>query len=176
MEPIPFDVVLERHPLRSRSNRYKRGQAAHDRLDDGFKCKHCDAFVSSASFLSGVQNRNHCPYCLWSRHVDLHAAGDRLCACKSPMRPVGLTVKSVHKKYAARSGELMLVHLCTGCDSLSINRIAADDIPETVFGIFHFGDTMGPTLRERLEEEGIRLLQAADAETVQKQLFGQQIQ
>jgi hypothetical protein len=108
--------------------------------------------------------------------MDLHAAGDRLCACKSPMQPVGLTAKITHKKYAARSGELMLVHLCTECESLSINRIAADDIPETVFGVFRFAEEMELALQKRLMGEGIHLLQAEDAEAVQAQLFGQQIQ
>jgi hypothetical protein len=176
MEPILFDLVLEQRPDRSRSHRYKHGQAAQDRLEDGFICKHCHAFVTTAPFLSGVQNRNHCPYCLWSRHVDLHAAGDRLCACKSPMQPVGLTAKAVNKKYAARSGELMLVHLCTECESLSINRIAADDIPETIFGIYGSSDKLEPSLQKRLANEGIHLLQEKDSETVQAQLFGQRIQ
>ena len=29
-----------------------------------FRCAHCNAIVSSAHMLSGVNNRNHCPYCL----------------------------------------------------------------------------------------------------------------
>ena len=42
-----------------------------------FVCAHCHALVSSAHWLSGGNNRNHCPYCLWSYHLDLYAAGDR---------------------------------------------------------------------------------------------------
>ncbi len=93
-----------------------------------FKCAHCHVFVSSAHLISGVNNRNHCPYCLWSCHLDLYAAGDRLSACKAPMRPIGLTMKTGRNKYQRESrGELMLVHQCTDCGTLSINRIAADD-------------------------------------------------
>ena len=64
-----------------------------------FRCAHCHVIVSSAHLLSGVQNRNHCPYCLWSCHLDLFAAGDRLSACKTPMRPIGLTMKRGRNKY-----------------------------------------------------------------------------
>jgi hypothetical protein len=46
-----------------------------------------------------VRNRNHCPYCLWSRCLDLFRAGDRLSACKAPMQPVGLALKHTRKKY-----------------------------------------------------------------------------
>jgi hypothetical protein len=60
--------------------------------------------------------------------MDLLAAGDRLSACQAPMRPLGLTLKKSHKKYSrAGSGELMLVHVCTDCGKVAINRIAADD-------------------------------------------------
>ena len=141
--------------------------------ETGFICKHCHTFVSSASFLSGVQNRNHCPYCLWSRHLDLYSAGDRLSACKSPMKPIGLTVKGTHKKYGSTHGELMLVHICTDCEDLSINRIAADDVSETVFRVFEAAVEFDPSLQARLELEGIRVLQTGDSDLVQRRLFGQ---
>jgi hypothetical protein len=46
-------------------------------INADFTCKHCGAFVSALSVASGVINRNHCPFCLYSRHVDLFKAGDR---------------------------------------------------------------------------------------------------
>src|ERR1041385_5472097 len=102
-----------------------------------FKCMHCHGIVSSAHFLSGVNNRNHCPYCLWSCHLDLYAAGDRLCACKGQMKPIGLTMKNGRNKYQLdKRGELMLVHQCIECGSPSINRIAADDDASTIIEIF----------------------------------------
>jgi hypothetical protein len=69
-----------------------------------FRCAYCRGWVSSASFVSGVHNRNHCPYCLWSRHLDLYAAGDRLSACKAPMQPVALTRKPGRGKYGPGPG------------------------------------------------------------------------
>ena len=105
-------------------------------INSDFTCKHCGIFVTSLTPISGVINRNHCPYCLWSRHLDLYEAGDRLCACKASMRPIGLTIKQTRKKYAQSGGELMLVHLCVECGAVSINRIAADDLTERILDVF----------------------------------------
>ncbi|NJM07872.1 RNHCP domain-containing protein [Candidatus Gracilibacteria bacterium] len=35
-----------------------------------FVCLHCGLYIAFHPQIAGVQNRNHCPYCLWSRHVD----------------------------------------------------------------------------------------------------------
>ena len=103
----------------------------------GFKCGHCHVYISAEPVLSGVNNRNHCPYCLWSKHLDLYQAGDRLAACKSLMRPVGLALKHTHKKYGSQmAGELMLVHLCTECEKLAANRLAADDDAASLWEIY----------------------------------------
>ena len=85
-------------------------------INSDFTCAHCHNYVSAGPMLAGVHNRNHCPYCLWSKHLDQFKAGDRMAACKAPMQPIGLTMKYSHKKYASVSGsELMLVHICGGC-------------------------------------------------------------
>jgi hypothetical protein len=130
-------------------------------------------FVTAERWASGVNNRNHCPYCLWSRHVDLNEAGDRLSACKAEMQPMGLTVKQVKKKYARPdSGELMLIHECVDCGKVSINRIAADDIPERVMEVFDVSLKMPADLRQKLESEGIRVLSEPDRKIVREQLYG----
>jgi hypothetical protein len=155
-----------------RSPRLRLTKAFRDD-EAGFRCKHCQSFVSTASIFSGVQNRNHCPYCLWSRHVDLHQAGDRLAACKAQMQPVGLTLKKQRKKYGNDAcGELMIVHLCTDCGRLSINRIAADDEPEALLKIFECSLELDLPALSHLEEDGIRALKAADADLVYARLFG----
>ncbi len=140
--------------------------------EDGFLCSHCHAYVSSISFVSGVHNRNHCPYCLWSRHLDLHTAGDRLSACKASMQPLGLTMKVGHKKYRSSTGELMVVHICKDCMHISINRIAADDDPERLFQIFQISHDLGLAEKERLMLDGINILEAAETRLVRWQLFG----
>ena len=140
-----------------------------------FTCAHCHAIVSSVHMLSGVNNRNHCPYCLWSCHLDLYAAGDRLSACKAPMQPIGLTMKRGRNKYQRDSrGELMLVHQCTGCKTLSINRIAADDDSGTVLGIFQESLQLGYPLQTLCQQYGILVLKAEDTRVVYTQLYGQQ--
>jgi hypothetical protein len=173
MDAFFQDLIPGIQPGKSRSHRFRSGHIHRVEAESGFTCKHCHVFVSSASFLSGVQNRNHCPYCLWSCHLDLYSAGDRLSACKSPMKPIGLTVKGTHKKYGSTHGELMLVHLCTECGNLSINRIAADDVPETVFRVFETTKEFDLSFQMHLKVEGIRVLKADESDLVRKQLFGQ---
>ena len=51
-----------------------RGRAFGSDRDAGFQCGHCRNFVNAEPFISGVKNRNHCPCCLWSKHVDLYKA------------------------------------------------------------------------------------------------------
>jgi hypothetical protein len=138
-----------------------------------FACAHCHALVSSAHWLSGVNNRNHCPYCLWSCHLDLYAAGDRLSACKAPMRPVGLTMKKSRNKYQPQArGELMLIHQCTDCYALSINRIAADDDSEAVLAVFHESLLLGDQCAALCQEYEIILLQSEQTQLVHSQLYG----
>lgn len=137
-----------------------------------FTCGHCHAIVSSAHFLSGVNNRNHCPYCLWSCHLDLYASGDRLSACKGQMRPIGLTMKKGRNKYTAEArGELMLVHECTECGALSINRIAADDDASTILEVYR--SSIENRIHKTCEAHGILALQETDAGSLRKQLFGE---
>jgi RNHCP domain len=69
----------------------------------------------------GTKHRNHCPSCLWSRHVDDDVPGDRDSTCEATMEPLGVCVRS--------DGEWALIHRCRGCDALRINRIAGDDNP-----------------------------------------------
>ena len=84
-----------------------------------FKCRHCRVFVGPT--LSGGRHRNHCPLCLFSRHVDLRRPGDRASPCRSLMAPVGV--------FCRPKGEQVVVHRCLGCDLERYNRIAADDHP-----------------------------------------------
>lgn len=142
-----------------------------------FKCAHCYVLVSSAHLISGVNNRNHCPYCLWSCHLDLYTAGDRLSACKAPMRPIGLTMKLTRNKYQRDArGELMLIHQCTDCETLSINRIAADDDSGTVLAVFQESLGLGHQIHTLCQERGIKMLQPEDAQFVYTQLYGNSLE
>ncbi len=83
-----------------------------------FRCGHCRLDVSDRA--PGTAHRNHCPNCLWSRHLD-NTPGDRVAECCSLMEPIAITVRG--------DGEWVLVHRCGGCDELHLNRSAADDNP-----------------------------------------------
>ena len=44
--------------------------------DNSFVCENCNMIVSPLKYTS----RDHCPYCLYSKHVDINP-GDRLNKC-----------------------------------------------------------------------------------------------
>ena len=88
-----------------------------------FRCRHCGLDVSTHA--PGTAHRNHCPNCLWSRHLDDDAPGDRAAECGSSMEPIAICVRG--------DGEWVIVHRCTGCDDLNLNRTAGDDNPLILF-------------------------------------------
>jgi hypothetical protein len=137
-----------------------------------FKCCRCKAWVESDPEVCGVKHRNHCPYCLISRHVDELKTGDRRSDCRAAMRPIGLTLKRSHNKYAVDDGELMLIHQCLGCGKLSINRIAADDNAERLLVVFDRSGELDAPLLEQIGDQGIRLLGMDDLNIVLSRLYG----
>jgi len=91
----------------------------HDRnahKKGGFTCIHCKFQIPYQSF--GTNQRNHCPLCLWSRHVD-ERVGDRRCVCMQKMEPISIAARD--------DGEWSVVHKCTGCGQMRTNRVAGDD-------------------------------------------------
>ena len=82
----------------------------------GFTCAHCGGTVPLEG--GGTRNRNHCPRCLWSLHLD-HKPGDRASCCDGKMEPVSVWVR--------KGGEWAVIHRCNECGHLSSNRIASDD-------------------------------------------------
>lgn len=133
----------------------------------GFTCEYCGANVAVNQYI-GTRNRNHCNICLWSKHVD-REKGDRNSQCLSVMKPIGLTLKH---EGSSRLGELMLIHLCTQCHKISINRIAADDSTDEILKVFTESQHSTPVLRKQLEDQSIVLLTEADRQEVEVQLFG----
>jgi len=92
------------------------------------------------------------------------------------MKPVGLTMKRSRNKYRLEQrGELMLVHGCIECKALSINRIAADDDPETVIAVFQESLACGHQFHAMCRQYGITLLNAEDTVIINRQLYGNPI-
>ncbi len=85
---------------------------------DPFTCKNCGNTVVPEG--AGSDHRNHCPYCLFSLHLD-EEPGDRASDCHGRMEPIGVWVR--------KNGEWALIHRCTTCGKLDSNRVAADDNP-----------------------------------------------
>jgi hypothetical protein len=70
----------------------------------------------------GTEHRNHCPFCLWSRHVAAdETQADRGSDCGGNMEPIAVSVR--------RDGEWALVHRCSQCGLIRTNRVAGDDDP-----------------------------------------------
>ncbi len=142
-------------------------------MKEEFKCEHCRASVFVSKFM-GTGHRNHCPFCLWSAHVDWKKAGDRLAKCGAGMEPVGLTFKEkgVDKYGHPIQGELMVAHRCCLCGKITINRIAGDDEPKAILDLFEKSLKIRPETRLELEKQGIKLLKEEDRPEVETQLFG----
>lgn len=79
--------------------------------DTGFICAHCGREVLPLGYTS----RNHCPFCLYSRHVDINP-GDRANDCGGLLRPVRATPDP-------RRG-YVIEHRCEKCGALSRCRAA----------------------------------------------------
>ena len=86
-----------------------------------FTCVFCSKTVKLSA--PGTKNRNHCPFCLSSLHVD-DTIGDRNSGCMGIMSAVGKIYKP--------DGEEVLIHKCLKCGTVRKNRIAGDDNYELV--------------------------------------------
>lgn len=86
----------------------------------GFLCEQCGQTVVP---LDNGSYRNHCPFCLFSKHVDV-VPGDRNSGCRGLMKPVDLKFKSA-KGY-------QIVHRCRRCGLEKINRVAENTVQPDV--------------------------------------------
>lgn len=84
--------------------------------NETFSCEHCGREVTLHPTGSA---RNHCPYCLYSKHVDEDFPGDRAAVCHGLMEPVGID-------YRKNKGD-MIRHKCTKCGKEMLNVVAPDD-------------------------------------------------
>jgi len=141
-------------------------------VEAGFKCEHCGRPVPVNDFI-GTKNRNHCPFCLWSKHVDSQIPGDRQANCHGGMQPVGLTYKQagVDKYGKPRQGELMLIHVCSKCGKVSINRIAADDDTSLILGLLD-AQALTDKIRQKVMASDIKILDKTNSYQIKTLLFG----
>ncbi|HEV3245314.1 MAG TPA: RNHCP domain-containing protein [Candidatus Paceibacterota bacterium] len=82
------------------------------RTREDFVCAHCGAQVEGTGYT------NHCPKCLWSRHVDVDP-GDRAAECGGMMEPVALEGSTPNYR---------IVHRCLSCAIIRrVDASSSDD-------------------------------------------------
>lgn len=81
--------------------------------DENFVCEHCFNEVSKLNYTA----RDHCPYCLYSKHVDI-MPGDRKNECLGLLKPVG--IEKFKQSYK-------ILYQCTKCHQTHKNIMAEDD-------------------------------------------------
>ena len=82
-------------------------------IDEEFVCEHCHQMVSKLNYTA----RDHCPYCLYSKHVDINP-GDRQNKCQGLLKPIGIDkYKDTYK----------IVYECEKCHQIHRNIMANDD-------------------------------------------------
>lgn len=81
--------------------------------DNFFICENCGNEVKPLNYTS----RDHCPYCLYSKHVDINP-GDRLNTCTGLLEPIGIEkFKDTYK----------IIYKCKKCKTIHKNIMANDD-------------------------------------------------
>lgn len=81
--------------------------------NENFTCEHCGKDVLKSSYTA----RDHCPYCLYSKHVDCNP-GDRMNTCQGLLKPIGIEkFKDTYK----------IIYQCEKCKQLHKNIIEKDD-------------------------------------------------
>jgi RNHCP domain len=93
-----------------------RNKILRNNPQESFICLSCGKGVAALEY--GGQHRNHCPNCLSSYHVDI-IPGDRRSSCCGIMEPIGVCVQ--------KNKEWSVIHRCSQCRIIRLNRIASDD-------------------------------------------------
>ena len=84
------------------------------KVDEEFICENCGKKVDKL----GYSSRNHCPYCLYSKHVDINP-GDREEECHGLLEPIKVELDS-KKGY-------VIIFKCKKCGAIKKNKAAQDD-------------------------------------------------
>ena len=89
------------------------------KIDEEFICENCGKKVEKL----GYSCRNHCNYCLHSKHVDVNP-GDRQEECRGILEPIGVEINS-KKGY-------IIIFKCKKCGAIRKNKAAEDDNKELI--------------------------------------------
>lgn len=96
---------------------------------EDFICEKCGEHTEGDGYT------NHCPKCLYSKHVD-NNPGDRQATCWGLMKPENIE---------NNGGEYSIVHKCTQCNHVKKNKVNKKDDFEAVLQISkdRAGEEMG---------------------------------
>lgn len=90
-------------------------------LDNSFICENCGSNVEKLGYTA----RDHCPYCLYSKHVDINP-GDRKNNCLGLLKPIAIEkFKDTYK----------IVYQCEKCKKIHRNIVAKDDDINTIINV-----------------------------------------
>lgn len=82
-------------------------------IDELFFCENCKRKVLPLGYTA----RDHCPYCLYSKHVDI-LPGDRSNNCHGLLKPIG--IEKFRDSYK-------IIYKCEKCKKMHKNVMASDD-------------------------------------------------
>lgn len=86
---------------------------------EDFTCEHCGQEVKGTGYT------NHCPRCLYSKHVDIHP-GDREAKCGGLMSVTDIDYKK---------GKYIFIHTCRTCGYKKKNQQTDNDSLEEILRI-----------------------------------------
>ena len=86
---------------------------------ENFVCENCGKSVIGNGYT------NHCPFCLYSKHVDI-MPGDRLNDCHGLLKPIGI---EKHKK------TFKIIYRCQKCNIIHKNIMANDDNMDIIINL-----------------------------------------
>ena len=89
------------------------------RTIEDFVCGHCGARVKGNGYT------NHCPNCLWSKHVDINP-GDRQNTCGGMTEPVGVDIDH---------GEYIIIHKCQNCGAIKRCKTTSNDNTDALINL-----------------------------------------
>ena len=90
-------------------------------IDEEFICEYCHKKVNKLL----VSARDHCPFCLYSKHVDINP-GDRKNLCKGLLKPIDIErFKNTYK----------IIYKCSKCGCIHKNIVAVDDDMDKIIAL-----------------------------------------
>ena len=91
-------------------------------IDEEFICYNCNSKVNPLGYTA----RDHCPYCLYSLHIDINP-GDRKENCHGLLKPI-----SIEKN---KKSDYKIIYKCEKCGKITKNIMAKDDNMDEIINL-----------------------------------------